>query len=110
MNLEQAARQLIRTIAQHHSLDEQLDAQNRLKKNQPTALGMTGLLHLEGLVTREASDGHGARGRGRGQPRPRGDGEIPAGTTNSPRARRGDTTLYPTKKVPPSIERREKTI
>jgi hypothetical protein len=56
MNLEQATRQLIRTLAQQDSLDEQLDAQSRLKKNQPTALGMKGLLHLEGLITREAID------------------------------------------------------
>jgi hypothetical protein len=54
MNLEQAARQLIRTIAQQDSLDEQLAAQSRLKKNQPTALGMKGLLQLEGLVTPKA--------------------------------------------------------
>jgi hypothetical protein len=39
-----------------------------------------------------------------------GDGEFPAGTTNSPRARGDNTLLYPTKKVPPSIERRENTF
>jgi hypothetical protein len=42
-----------------------------------------------------------------------GDSPAPAGTGMNPRGYkipRGDTTLYPTKKVPPSIERRENTV
>jgi hypothetical protein len=53
MNLEQSTRQLIRSVAHQDLIDDQLDAQSRLKRHQPTALGMKGLIHLEALLTRE---------------------------------------------------------
>jgi hypothetical protein len=50
----ESTRQLIRTVAHQDLIDDQLDAQSRLKRHQPTALGMKGLIHLEALLTREA--------------------------------------------------------
>jgi len=51
MNLEQAARELIRTVAQQDSHDEYRNAQSRMKRHQPTTAGMEGLRELEGLIT-----------------------------------------------------------
>jgi hypothetical protein len=56
MNLEQTARELIRTIHEQDRHDVERNASSRLKRHLPTTTGMQGLRELETVITRTASN------------------------------------------------------
>jgi hypothetical protein len=54
MNLDDAAKALIRNVAIQDSHDNIRDAQSQVKRHQPAAIGMDGLRHLETIITATA--------------------------------------------------------
>jgi len=51
MNLEQATRELIRTLSDQNVHDESLNAQSSMKRHQPGTVGMNGLRDVETILT-----------------------------------------------------------